>query len=65
MDRRTLLLGSLGLGLPAAGQDGAAKGAPGKRFALILANQTYEKNPLPNILSDAAAMEAVLRRLGF
>lgn len=36
-----------------------------KRFALILANQTYEKNPLPNIDNDAMLMERTLKGLGF
>ncbi len=66
MDRRTLLIGSLGLGLPAAAaQDPSPKGTPGKRFALILANQKYASNPLPNIDNDAALMGRTLRALGF
>ncbi|MFY7953264.1 MAG: caspase family protein, partial [Armatimonadaceae bacterium] len=78
MNRRTLLLGSLsslgslGVGPVSlaeagwlanreAGQDGAGP----KRFALVLANQDYEKGPLENILADSKAMGSLLERLGF
>ena len=64
MDRRSILLGGVGLAL-GAGSTVSAKQSGQKRFALILANQTYEKNPLPNIDNDAALMGRTLKSLGF
>ena len=64
MHRRDILLGSLGLAL-GAGSPVSAKQSGQKRFALILANQTYEKNPLPNIDNDASLMAKTLTGLGF
>lgn len=63
MDRRTVLLGSLGLALPAASSE--LQQGNQKRFALILANQSYEKNPLPNIRNDALLMDKTLKSIGF
>ena len=66
MHRRDILLGSLGLALSGTASASAnAQQAGQKRFALILANQTYEKNPLPNIDNDAALMGRTLKSLGF
>jgi formylglycine-generating enzyme required for sulfatase activity len=67
MDRRDILLGGLGLALSVASTPSSAntQQAGQKRFALILANQTYEKNPLPNIDNDAALMVRTLKSLGF
>lgn len=65
MNRRALLLSSLtALALP---QEVLARLAQQdkKRVALVLANQDYQKNPLPNILNDANAMEAALKKIGF
>ena len=64
MDRRSILLGGVGLAL-GAGSSASGQQATQKRFALILANQTYEKNPLPNIDNDAALMGRTLKSLGF
>ena len=64
MDRRTILLGSLGFALPASASTGTQQQGQ-KRFALILANQSYEKNPLPNIWNDALLMDKTLKRIGF
>jgi hypothetical protein len=64
MDRRTVLLGSLGLAWPAAPSSASQQGNQ-KRYALILANQTYEKNPLPNIRNDALLMDKTLKSIGF
>jgi formylglycine-generating enzyme required for sulfatase activity len=64
MDRRSILLGGVGLAL-GAGSSASGQQASQKRFALILANQTYEKNPLPNIDNDAALMGRTLKSLGF
>ena len=64
MDRRTVLLGSLGLAWPAAASSELQQGNQ-KRYALILANQTYEKNPLPNIRNDALLMDKTLKSIGF
>lgn len=63
MDRRTVLLGSLGFALPAASSE--LQQGNQKRFALILANQNYEKNPLPNIQNDALLMDKTLKSIGF
>jgi formylglycine-generating enzyme required for sulfatase activity len=66
MYRRDILLGSLGLALSGtASATATAQQAGQKRFALILANQTYEKNPLPNIDNDASLMAKTLTGLGF
>ena len=67
MHRRDILLGSLGLALSGAATPSTAnvQQAGQKRFALILANQTYEKNPLPNIDNDASLMAKTLAGLGF
>jgi formylglycine-generating enzyme required for sulfatase activity len=66
MHRRDILLGSLGLALSGTASATATAQQPGqKRFALILANQTYEKNPLPNIDNDASLMAKTLTGLGF
>jgi formylglycine-generating enzyme required for sulfatase activity len=64
MDRRSILLGGVGLALGAC-SSASGQQATQKRFALILANQTYEKNPLPNIDNDAALMGRTLKSLGF
>jgi formylglycine-generating enzyme required for sulfatase activity len=64
MDRRTVLLGSLGFAIPATSIKELMQGNQ-KRFALILANQSYEKNPLPNIRNDALLMEKTLKGIGF
>jgi formylglycine-generating enzyme required for sulfatase activity/uncharacterized caspase-like protein len=64
MNRRSILIGGVGLAL-GAGSPVSAKQSGQKRFALILANQTYEKNPLPNIDNDAALMGRTLKSLGF
>jgi formylglycine-generating enzyme required for sulfatase activity len=63
MDRRTVLLGSLGLALPAASSE--LQQGNQKRFALILANQSYEKNPLPNVRNDALLMDKTLKSISF
>jgi formylglycine-generating enzyme required for sulfatase activity len=66
MHRRDILLGGLGLALSGtASATATAQQAGQKRFALILANQTYEKNPLPNIDNDASLMAKTLTGLGF
>ena len=71
MDRRTLLLGSLGLGASASSRAVAERIGPidapqaPKRFAVVIANQDYEKNPLPNIFGDAELMRRTLESLGF
>jgi formylglycine-generating enzyme required for sulfatase activity len=66
MHRRDILLGSLGLTLAGTASANAnAQQAGQKRFALVLANQTYEKNPLPNIDNDASLMAKTLIGLGF
>jgi formylglycine-generating enzyme required for sulfatase activity len=66
MHRRDILLGSLGLALSGTASASAnAQQAGQKRFALILANQTYEKNPLPNIRNDALLMDKTLKGIGF
>jgi formylglycine-generating enzyme required for sulfatase activity len=66
MNRRSVLLGSLGLTLSGmAAATANAQQAGQKRFALILANQTYEKNPLPNIRNDALLMDKTLKSVGF
>ena len=36
-----------------------------RKFALVIANYKYDKNPLPNIDNDAALMGQVLREIGF
>jgi tetratricopeptide (TPR) repeat protein len=61
MNRRDLILGGLGLALSSA----AYAQTDRKRYAIILANQTYVSNPLPNILNDAKLMDVTLRRIGF
>jgi formylglycine-generating enzyme required for sulfatase activity len=64
--RRDILLGGLGLALSGtASASATAQQAGQKRFALILANQTYEKSPLPNIDNDANLMAKTLTGLGF
>ena len=66
MHRRDILLGSLGLALSGTASASAIVQQAGqKRFALILANQTYEKNPLPNIRNDALLMDKTLKGIGF
>ena len=66
MHRRDILLGGLGLALSGtASATTTAQQAGQKRFALILANQTYEKNPLSNIDNDASLMAKTLTTLGF
>jgi formylglycine-generating enzyme required for sulfatase activity len=40
-------------------------GQTARKFALVIANYKYEKNPLPNIDNDAALMGQVLREIGF
>ena len=66
MDRRTILLGSLGLAFPYGNVEAfETQHSDQKRFALILANQTYEKNPLPNIRNDALLMDKTLKGIGF
>ncbi len=66
MHRRDILLGSLGLALSGTASASAnAQQSGQKRFALILANQTYEKNPLPNIRNDALLMDKTLKGIGF
>lgn len=66
MDRRTVLLGSLGFALPSTA---AALSQPQqsnqKRFALVLANESYENKALTNILNDARSMSRTLEQLGF
>jgi formylglycine-generating enzyme required for sulfatase activity len=64
MDRRSVLLGGVGLALGVASSVSGQQTTQ-KRFALILANQTYEKNPLPNIDNDASLMAKTLTGLGF
>ncbi len=64
MDRRSVLLGGVGLAL-GAGSSVSGQQTAQKRFALILANQTYQKNPLPNIDNDASLMAKTLTGLGF
>jgi hypothetical protein len=64
MNRRSILIGGVGLAL-GAGSSVFGQQAGQKRFALILANQTYEKNPLPNIDNDASLMAKTLTGLGF
>jgi hypothetical protein len=63
MDRRTVLLGSLGFAVPATSSE--LQQGNQKRYALILANQSYEKNPLPNIRNDALLMDKTLKSIGF
>ncbi len=66
MHRRDILLGSLGFALSSTTSATAnAQQSGQKRFALILANQTYEKNPLPNIRNDALLMDKTLKGIGF
>lgn len=66
MDRRTILLGSLGLVLPAATAESSNfEQSNQKRFALVLANESYENKALTNILNDARAMSRTLEQLGF
>lgn len=66
MDRRTILFGSLGLAIPGANASELLWQQSGqKRYALILANQTYEKNPLPHIRNDALVMDKTLKSIGF
>ena len=64
MDRRTVLLGSLGFVLPSP-SNGEPKQTNQKRFALILANEAYENKALTNILNDARAISRTLQQLGF
>jgi formylglycine-generating enzyme required for sulfatase activity len=64
MDRRSVLLGGVGLAL-GAGSSVSGQQTAQKRFAVILANQAYEKNPLPNIDNDASLMAKTLTGLGF
>jgi hypothetical protein len=64
MDRRSILLGSVGLAL-GVGSSVSGQQTAQKRFAVILANQAYEKNPLPNIDNDASLMAKTLTGLGF
>ena len=63
--RRRVILSGFGLVLSSVAMKSSAQQAGQKRFALILANQTYEKNPLPNIDNDASLMAKTLTGLGF
>ena len=63
--RRRVITSCLGLVLSGVALKSTAQQAGQKRFALILANQTYEKNPLPNIDNDANLMAKTLTGLGF
>ena len=66
MDRRTVLLGSLGFALPAnAAESSQPQQSNQKRFAMILANESYENKALTNILNDARSMSRTLEQLGF
>jgi formylglycine-generating enzyme required for sulfatase activity len=66
MDRRTILLGSLGLVLPAStAESSQPQQSNQKRFALILANESYDNKALTNILNDARSMSRTLEQLGF
>jgi len=75
MDRRTLLLGALGLGMPdnrTGSPNRSVRNSPASRpwigeprHALIIANEAYARYRLPNIHNDAALMEKTLRGLGF
>ncbi len=66
MQRRDILLGSLGLALSGTATANAnARQSNQKRFALILANESYENKALTNILNDARSMTRTLQQLGF
>jgi formylglycine-generating enzyme required for sulfatase activity len=64
MDRRTVLLGSLGFAVPASASPEFQQSGQ-KRFALVLANEAYENKALTNILNDARAISRTLQQLGF
>ena len=65
MDRRTILLGSLGFALPSATAESQPQQSNQKRYALVLANEAYENKALTNILNDARAISRTLKQLGF
>lgn len=64
MDRRSVLLGGIGIAFGSCSSETDEQTGQ-KRFALVLANQAYKKNPLPNIDNDAILMTQTLRSLGF
>jgi uncharacterized caspase-like protein len=64
MDRRTVLLGSFGFAVPALASPEFQQ-AGQKRYALVLANESYENKALTNILNDARAMSRTIEQLGF
>ena len=65
MDRRTVLLGSLGFAVPSATAESHPQQSNQKRYALVLANEAYENKALTNILNDARAISRTLQQLGF